>query len=78
MQPQIEVDIGQEIEVGSQINDDVEMHTEISSTRCFRSGLVMMVKELQVNDSNFPVLHKDQIAQGCATWVVKKKKGVTL
>ena len=68
-QPQSEVDIRQEIEVGSQIN----------STRCFRSGLVMTVKELQVNDSNFPVLHKDQIAQGCATQVVKKiKRGYTM
>ena len=43
-------------EVDSYVNEEVEMLTDINSTRCFRLGPVMMVKGLEVNDTNFPAL----------------------
>ena len=71
---QSRVDSRQPIQVNSHTNGDVDMHTDTNATRCFRSGPVMAVKELQVNDFNFPALHSDQTAHGGAEWVVKKIK----
>ena len=73
------MDSRQAVKVDSQTYHDIDMHTDINATRCFRSGPVMTVKELQVNDSNFPALYKDQITQGGAKRVVKKvKSGCTM
>ena len=38
------------------VNDEMEMLTDINSTRCFRLGLVMMVNDLEVNYVNFLTL----------------------
>ena len=55
------------------------MRTDTNATRCFRSKQVMTVDEVQVDNFNFPALHRDQGAHNSAKWVTQKiKSGHTM
>ena len=69
---QSRVDSRHSIKFDSHTDHDIDMRMDTNAKRCFRSGPVMVVKELQVNDFNFPALHSDQTAHGGAERVVKK------
>ena len=56
------------------VEQDIEMQTVTNTNRCFRSGPVTAVKELEVNDSNFPALYSYQPAQCGAKRVTQKTK----
>ena len=49
------------------------MLTNITLTRCFRSGLMMMVNDLEVNNVNFPSLTVGKQASEVAAGVLKKE-----
>ena len=68
------VDSRQTIRVDSNTDHDIDMCTDTNATRCFRSGPMTAVKELEVNDSNFPALYSYQSAQCGAKRVTQKTK----
>ena len=79
LQPKSEGESGNKKKVESHIGNEIEMLTDINSTRCFRLGPVMMAKGLEVNDDNFPPLTTDQSVVGCASGVSKEiKSGHTM
>ena len=78
LEPQRESEFKNQAEVDSYVNDEVEMLTDINSTKRFRLGSVMMVKDLEVNDINFLSLTMGKQTSEDATGVLKKiKNGYT-
>ena len=76
---QSRLDSRQPTQIDSKTNCDVDMRTDTNITRCFRSGPVMAVDEVQAYDCNFPPLQRDTHTQGGANRVKQKiKSGHTM